>query len=260
MAAYAQPLRWWNAAQTEALAVAVGTECESWRDGWKVATPAEVRCGVASEAKVGGQDWRCLGARGAALAWYRGASSQAISAAMFGTPGAQDGQAPGQIAADLAAEFVQQGKQRIAAVLDLHLESSGVDLSPSEATRAWSGGVHVAIALPAGELELLANGDCVERWLENRGLLRTTCPPAVRPPLCGVAEALAHRGISLRASLAPCQVDVAQLRDLRPGDVLCLSHAIDAPLSISDARGTFIWPAYLGSAGPFKAVELGARA
>lgn len=97
------------------------------------------------------------------------------------------------------------------------------DADPAAAFHRW------AISWPGCDAPLTFMISAAQR---ARLLLDLLPPPPAPYPLAEGSAALAPVGLDLAATLGICDLTVAELRTLAPGDVLLFDHALSAPLPL----------------------------
>jgi flagellar motor switch protein FliM len=74
--------------------------------------------------------------------------------------------------------------------------------------------------------------------------------------LVAIPHALASQRIGLRAILEPVELNLGSLAQLQPGDIVPLSHPLDADVVLADDEGTRLLAGFLGRAGSRRALQL----
>lgn len=263
----AQPLRHWTDAQLAGLAALLGLAQRAWADGWGLD-----RVDVL-EAAAEGADGPPPADHGAWLALH--AADTAARAWIAPPPGAPA--ATGllrQALFDAAPEAALSLSADIAGVSHQVCETAWTDLramladalrlvpaaapaAPAAAIgpddcRPWSGAVLVRLPMPGSAWRLLLNGACVAQLAAPAPAPRRT--PAAAPT--ALLTALRDQPLTLRAALGGVEMTLGGLRSLAVGDVIRLPHALDEPLSLIDADGRAVCPAFLGSQRGWRALEL----
>jgi hypothetical protein len=149
------------------------------------------------------------------------------------------------------AACMRDAGSRLASALDPGPGAKGeVDaLLPSG---KWSGAV--AAFLPCGS-SVLMEGECVERAL--RSASAPARPPRdAAPALVPLLEAARASAVRLEARLCACELDLALLQRLRPGDVIRLPHPLDRPISVHGADGRALFDGFLARSHGLRALEL----
>lgn len=108
------------------------------------------------------------------------------------------------------------------------------------------------------EASLLLEAQVVQR------LAARSEPPASRavgrdPPLASLATALAPVALPLQVALEGCELGLAELQGLKPGDVLRLGHRVQAPADVRDLAGRVLFSGWLAASRGHLAVELARR-
>lgn len=251
-----RPLRWWSDTALAALADRIDTAWQGWAARWDVAVdPARVHAAQDTPAGVplAWQPWQADGAAAAAWAWTgdTGESPTATLAfALFGTAGGPASAAVAQQAwSALADDLV-----RVFGRSDVSPEA-GFGLPPAS---AWSGSVRVCLPWRGGAarpLWLSVAGDAVAPLLSAHRRPWTGRMPPISE---SVTAAIAERPFSLSVELDGTELDLGTLQSLRVGDVLRLSHRLDAPLTVraSDPTADPVCAGYLGARDGHRAIEL----
>jgi hypothetical protein len=275
-AAPAAPARWaaseaaqtlcaWRAPQLAALARCIEGALQAWRAGWGLEDDAAApRCEAAGAAQAAA-GWVPLGGQGEAAAWialppdFDAALGRALLAVeQPATPlaravfercrGAMQELLLGTLRLDGGAS---RGSLRSPPAYEW---PAGDPPSKSLFSNPWSGTVHVALPWSAG---LLLNAALVRLLLPACGETQARAP-AAGPALVAVQDALATQRLPLRVELGECELALGSLQDLRPGDVVRVPHALEAPLAVRDAAGRAVLAGYLARRGGSKALQLAA--
>lgn len=263
--AEASPLRWWTAPQLDALASCLDAPWRQWLADWGLAPQGggvAVQCMQAHEAHdLAALQWELLGARSGAVAWIAVGSQHgpaAMHSALFGMPGQALKQPVEGIAAEVAGAAWRDAQHRLAQALMLD-EPAGVAPPPASLLKPWSGAVVATLSLRGAAVHAMLGAQTVQAWLvaHGGGLATTT---AARAKAAGnlepVAQALAARVLPVRAELDGCEIGLGALQGLRVGDVVRLSHALDAPLRMVGPGREHLGGGWLGQRAGVKAVEL----
>lgn len=133
----------------------------------------------------------------------------------------------------------------------------------------WSGAVEIVFSMGESDWTLQLNAHEVDYLLAQTGYGASPASAgALRPGglLVSLPQALQNRTVRVTAELAPVTLSLGQLQSLSVGDVVSLSHSLDAPaqlyLTPSDAVGpepvasTLLCNAWLGQVNGNMAVEL----
>lgn len=246
----AVPLRSWSGSQLQACVTRLQSAVQRWATDWglqDVATPV-AQCAAAADAAA--WNWQAIGRRQSAAAWLAQADDVPswIAHELFDAAG-QD--AP--ILKAVCQACAHDLRPRLAAALDL--EEDGFAPPPRlEQLGPWHGAV---IATLSGGVLVLATGACVAACIGSAqaGTSKATrAAPAAS--LARIDEALAGCEISLQVMLQPCELDVATLQRLQPGDVVRLPHGLARPLSIGTRAAGAAFAGALVRVQGAKAVEL----
>lgn len=251
-AAQALPLRAWSDAALAQLASHVDAIVRAWAAEWGVSSPSlgPVHCEACGKDIDSGGRWKSFRHEQGDAAWIQWGegSGAALADALFHV---RDCSTP-MLSAVLAAcrdDFVR----RLSVALGLSPRSADAVCSAPVQARPWSG--TVSLSLPWGGRLILEAGVVMP-------LLASADPSAsqaLAPALVRVTEALADYPTRLHARLDPCEIALAELRDLRPGDVLRLTHRVNAPITLADLAGASLFEGWLARRAGRKAVELVAR-
>ncbi|HEY8360370.1 MAG TPA: FliM/FliN family flagellar motor switch protein [Ramlibacter sp.] len=247
----ARPLLCWRDTQVQALAHALEQALAAWCADWGLhpmgALACQPACGPAS-----GEQWRSLYNGTADAGWLHvPAETPAILRELL-FPHAD---ASGRVAMRVVSECEQDGLQRLIAVLDLSV--SGVaNAGPSAPVlQHWSGTLEARLPPPLG-WRIVLRSAALGAWFRGHGATPANRDPVAMAPLARVMDAVAALPVKLDVRLAGCELDVATLQRLQPGDVLRMRHGIDAPASVCDSNGTPLFSAYLGRRDGRRAVGL----
>lgn len=132
----------------------------------------------------------------------------------------------------------------------------------AQATAPWGGGLRLRLAWCGRGIDVLLGADAVTRMLAASGhdgqatQAASPPPPAAATP---VLQALGYQTLALSVELAPLEMTLGTLADLRLDDVLCTTHDLARPLSVRAGASGHALPlcdAYLGRKGALRAVEL----
>ncbi|HEX7888050.1 MAG TPA: FliM/FliN family flagellar motor switch protein [Ramlibacter sp.] len=253
-AAAAQPLRYWRTEQLERLERLLGQALRSWASDWGLPEDvARVSCHRAAACAEGATQGTTLRGPEGALAWLRDASwTGALAEELFGHAGGT-----GAIVEEVARACVDDFTRRL--VLALAMPGA----LPERTTAAphyggpWSGQVWAVLPFDGA---LLMNCAAVDACLGGSGVAgqpRSLPGSSAAMPLL---QAAAAQRLALQAQLAPCEIDLGVLQDLRPGDVLRIPHPLDAPLQVRTESGATLFSGHLASSRGRKVIELSATA
>ena len=265
-AADARPLAWWTPAQLDAVASPAAQAWSAWLRDWVGGAHTGAvtsECAQAHERpERQASVWVPLGRRGGAAAWIdtRGGPEADVLDEIFGADAGGGARQHGQegIAHSVAARAWAALAENLrgALALDAAEDALGPD---ALCFKPWSGAVLVS-ARYSGRLPrtLLLNAECVRALLASQGddPAATRRPPAPRETMVPLAQALAARKLPIRIELSPCELDLGSLQGLRVGDIIPLSHSLDAPLFVSTAQDVPVCGGFLGRQAGFKAIEL----
>lgn len=267
-AAEASPLRWWTAPQLNALAEGLDAPWRQWLDDWGLAPQhgVAVQCVLAHETP--GQrtlQWEPIGARADAVAWIAAGPQggrAAMYRALFGNPG-QALELPisgiaGAMAGEVAGAAWCAALHCLAQALMLD-GPAGLAPPPPFLWLRWSGAVVASLPLHGNGVHALLDAQTVQAWLGARGgalATNTIARAGSTASLQSVALAMAANVLPVRAELDGCEIALGALQELRVGDVVRLSHALDAPLRMAGPGQEHLGAGWLGQRAGVKAVEL----
>lgn len=242
-------LRSWSDLQLSALALVLQRTVQAWQRDWGLPA-SEVACVAAGEEDT--THWQPL--PGVARAWWRDALAgdaqlrEALRAALFGAPtDAGDRAGAAGVAAEVAQSAWADFWNRIAAL------GHGADTGdPHQCFQPWSGAVVATLPWCGRSLRLLLAGAEAEALLPPAARALRAVPAPAEP----LVRAIAPLPCTVRAELAPVELSLGAVHALRVGDVLELSHALDAPLLARTEGGSLLAEAYLGKAAGHRAIEL----
>jgi hypothetical protein len=194
--------------------------------------------------------WQPAGSSGEQRIWLPTQAQQALGVALFDLPEPADAQAARSVVAAAFSDL------RSAMAAALKLVPADADL-PAEhpATGAWCGCVAVELPLAGHPLRMMLNASCVAAIVPPAATVGTPGGMAMAD-LVAPAAAMSGQVVTLKVELAACELDIGTLQSLRVGDVLPLSHALDAPARVLAAGDQHLCDAYLGKHGSRKAAEL----
>lgn len=249
-----RPLRAWSGAQYALLAQALSEGLGAWSRDWDLeaqATPAP-SCQEAKGLVEGIGSWQALGwsAEGSAWMTWSAQEAEALARAWFGAEAASS-----PVVDAIVQACRTDAAQRLAAILGLQPNADhGPAGPPPTAQGPWSGATLATLPW-LGSVWL--DGALVQRIVAGLPERRRASPPAAER-LTSLPEALAGIDLSLCVQLQGCELGFGELQGLRPGDVLRLAHAVDAPATVSDAAGHILFSGWLAAARGRRAVELAA--
>jgi hypothetical protein len=255
---------WWQPLQLDEVARTVRSAWSAWMRDWiglPIAPCVGVTCTLAQEtAALADLGWEPVGTRGCAAAWMavgHGAVEK-IQAAMFGA----DPHVPSPFVDRDGIAHAVAADARAALPGNLR-HSLGLDCDPAQSGprpgifKPWSGGV---VAAPRDgiplEWSLLLNAECVRALVQVRETPLVGRIQDHRTGLIPLEQAMAEHKLLIQAQLTGCELDFGHLEDLRIGDVVPLTHALDAPLFVSTAAEDHFCSAFLGGQAGLKAIEL----
>ena len=250
----ARALRFWPEEQLRTVERLLGQALRPWVLDWGLdESRVRVQCAPAgADDAAATEDTTLHGDRGS-VAWLRAQKwAGVLVPEFFGNAGGS-----GEIAREIEAACIDDASRRLAHALGMSGTAPQELTSTSMQRRRGAWGGEVRASLPFGGL-LLLNAGAVEACLGRGGMpaqssaSRVAAAPVAMPLL----EAAAGQRMSLRAQLAPCEVDLGVLQNLQPGDVLRIPHRVDAPLQVRSDSGATLFTGYLASIRGRKALEL----
>jgi len=252
--AAARALRAWPLDRQLRLAGDIAAATRAWAVQWGAAGACEVR---PDDADVHADaPWQPLAdATGTHLRWRRADAAApsirgALLAALFGERGAS---ATEDRMADRLVDLAwRDWCERVAGLFAAGLEPAAAASSP------FDGSLRLRVSWPCGDVLLEIGGELAARWMSAHAQdARRDADARARPvPLM---HAVGGQPVAVRAELRRVDVELGKLLALRPGDVFCTGHPLDAPLSIRATGATAPGPlcaAHLGARDGWLAVEL----
>jgi len=258
----ARPLRSWSGAQKEAVRSRFAAMQLDWCGEWLPARDGAVH---APEVEVGEdgaapQDAACWSFTAASGAVPKRTAINALAGALFGFDMAM--MAPQREAPAVATAVVHAAwtdwLSRIETLLaPVSLEPREVaGASEGAAADRWSGTLRLRwpwwgglwhLELPHGAVAALL-GEATQTAVASR--------EAQAVPKLRLDHALKGHRVTLHATLTGVELDLGQLQALKPGDIVPLAHALDAPAQLSGADGMPVCEGWLGQLDGRMAVEL----
>lgn len=247
----ATALLWWDAPVLEAVAAALGEALENWQRAWGWQHPVPVpRCAAADAEFLRGGPWLACWQGPQPVAWVETAQcsrTEVLAGLLGGCPREAEHWTP------LIEACLREACVRLAAAVPAQWREAAEDTPAQALARAWSGAVGVDFGPALGFRVLLAPAAMQARATQHAAPPRAS---AAQPSLCRATDALAAQAVQVEARLAGCELDLASLRALRPGDVVRLRHGLQQPAVIADAGGQALFSGYMGRRGAARAVEL----
>lgn len=250
-AAAARPLHWWNADTLHAVAQSFGTALRDWRDdwGWLGAMPGVEARPLSPRSNWDGA-WQAFERDGRPVAWALVPAQPAALLLAGFFPGLEG---PSPMAHAFACACEQDALTRLAAVLDA-ARAAVPTAPPAQEWRAGGGAMELRLGAPF-DWRLLLAATVVSGWRVTHPRLAA---PQASPALTAVDAALANHRLDVQVALEGCELELAALQALRPGDVVRLRHRVDQPAALREAAGSTLCRAYLGRCRGRVAVELAA--
>lgn len=251
------PLQWWSASALDSLSRRIEPVWRAWAKRWDL--PAEpVESFNAHEAPASApvewQPWQADACAATPWAWVAVAQDTpavVIAGLMF-----KHGNA-GAIGAEVAGRAWGEFSDELASLLG-RAPSAELPSFGGPRSAAWSGSVRVRLAWGPGDapsLWLHLSADSVAPMLRDT---RRPWQGHMAPITASVLGAMAHQPVTLRVELGTTELDLGTLQSLRVGDVLTLSHRLDAPLTLrpADAQAPVACAGYLGARNGRRAIEV----
>jgi flagellar motor switch/type III secretory pathway protein FliN len=129
---------------------------------------------------------------------------------------------------------------------------------PAEYFHPWSGAVVLKLQWCGREMRLLLGPGNVERCLHDHSL-KPVQEQRREPATAPTWEALLGLACAVQVELQPIELSLGDIKALRVGDVIGLTHNLDAPLLLKTACGELLCDAFLGRNGEQRAIELSLR-
>ncbi len=257
------PLCWWTPAQLAAMAARLQEPWTHWLADWMPgggALLSRVQCELAwQEPERQAVAWIGAGGRGSAQAWLGGTADGAPQCLdlLFGKGQASGHGVPPQ---SMARGIAPQAQEHLNSVLREVLALDAAPMQgqpPAGVARPWSGGVAATLGQALGRhIRLLLNQAAAAQLLgEPAGAAHPAAALPDARALVPVQTAVAGSTLTADVELAGCELDFGTLAGLRVGDVISLSHPLEAPLRVSVA-GAPLCAGFLGRRGAARAIEL----
>jgi hypothetical protein len=247
----ARALHWWDAETAHAVGQSFGAALRDWGDdwGWPGALP-EVEPRAPSPPGEWQGAWQAFERDGRPVAWAL-VPAQAADDLLGGFFPGLEGLGP--VARAFACACEQDAFTRLAAVLAA--ARAVLPAAPSaQAWRAGAGAMELRLG-PPFHWRMLLDATVVSGW-------RVTPPRRAAPTTClaltAIDAALARHRLDVQVALEGCELELAALQALQPGDVVRLRHRVDQSAALRDATGSTLCRAYLGRCRGRVAVELAA--
>lgn len=240
----------WTNAQLGALVDTLEGPWNLWLQGWGLQAAGQLLCRPAApDDAVAG--WQPAGHGGDQRAWFAAQAQEAIGQALFALPHPS---ATGTVAPSVGSAAFADLRSAMAAALELVPADAGLQ-GDQPATGPWCGCVAVELPLAGYPLRMMLNASCVEAAVPA-----ATAADAQRGTggvgLVSPEAAMSGQILTLKVELDACELDIGTLQSLRIGDVVPLSHPLDAPARVLAAGDQHVCDAYLGKQGSRKAAEL----
>jgi hypothetical protein len=292
----AHPLRWWSGEQQSHLGLAMERALWAWEQDWGLertrGAEDAVSCVMAfEEAGSHLANWKPaapgIAAESACELWWdfspvrragdvpltsHAAASETgeadvilvLSTALFGAPSERttdEGSGIAEVAAEIAKSAWTDLWHRIRHILEIadtlpiqpdHLPAA---LPSPRCFQRWSGAVIVAMPWCGQVLRILLGGREAEAFLRHQKAIAPRFA-AEKAAIAPVWEAVSPLACAMRAELEPVDLSLGEVKALRIGDVIELTHALDRPLLAKAATGELLCEAFLGRVGAHRAIEL----
>ena len=244
-------LLWWSHAELDQTALRIDIAWRAWHEDWiGVSGASKVRCHLAFERPLDLQSWRGFGATGKARAWIEGTTEAAVGSLLYGDHSTQR-VAP---SSTLAKQVQSHACHAVMSALTQALQLQDVALldEPQQSdVAAWSGAVVAVLPLGEGEIQMLLSGEAVAALLPSP----PNSPALLSKPVSSLTAAIESRKLALATYLRPFELDLGSLAALQVGDVIPLTHPLDAPLWVKSGDA-IVCPAFLGQRHGLKAIEV----
>lgn len=284
-----RPLRHWKAQQVEAVCADMDRQIAAWASDWAVQAVREQGQDGESVAVVSVIEdwsseafaaslWRAWPAQDGSAVWWSVAPRSraagqatrvpqlAVMDAMCGSAG-RPVHTTGMIAQQMANEAWGDCQQRLAAcfgIAPLAPNQAGCERElPAGLVQPWSGALGLRLSFAGMHILLVADPRSMQRWGGTRSPVSSAAPAEPRTTLVPIAKAVAPCTAQLSVELAPVDIGLGVLANLRLGDVLRTSHRLETPLRVlvdrvdrAADRGELLCEAFLGQQGDLRAVEL----
>lgn len=261
----ARPLRSWSAAQKEAVRARFAAVHRDWCAEWLVARDGAMAAAphleVDEDASLA-QDTASWAFTAASSAAPRGTAIDAVAGELFGFDRASVGrerEAPAVATAVAHAAWTDWLDRIALLVAPVPLTPEPRDLArPPDAAAVdrWSGTLRLHWPWCGGIWQLEVPHAAVAALLGEAAQPMAVNRPSQAPSKVRLDLALKDHRVPLRATLASVELDLGQLQALKPGDIVPLAHALDAPVQLSGADGTPVCEGWLGQLDGHMAVEL----
>ena len=282
----AVPLHAWSRADKDRVAAHVAQVIRAWRENWLAdAAPqgaAEITVKDLHDSPDEGAQWHVSAPTAmtwryvpdVAAAGRMDGESPVVSALQLALFGPSDRQAMPAAAAPLSVPVARLAwedlRNRLAllaggdgALQELALAPQAAPASRAEFSR-WSGALLLQMRWPSGTLEFHVPHQIATAWLGGPRS-RAATPDASRMTGDNVApvrlaQAISQSTIQLRAMLGEVTLNLGDLLNLQLGDIVPLTHALDAPVQMVNDAGESLCCAWLGQLDGLVAVELASSA
>ena len=256
----ARPLGHWSGDALDRARATVDRALKCWCERWGLDGSVDAAANAVEAQAAREVAWIGVPGVASSLAAGAGAAESALDGLLFGTS-TRPASGAESIGRDVAAAALAELLDHLGRVATTPARRDVLPMNappPSDGAR-WSGAIVLRLILAGdgrGEPWWLHCGEPVAAVLcgSSTSVVTTTG----RTPIVGIAQAIAHRPLRLQVSLAATPVTLGTLQSLRVGDVLPLSHRLDAPLDVAVATSPRdpLCAAYLGRREQSRAVEL----
>lgn len=290
-----RPLRWWSAAQMNALALRAQILLDQWRDDWGLSVgqgEAGQRVKVAPahlDAVQIDRPWKALfasdtasgvwwtvrpethgrthtrsGTKGYELSALELAAA-AIQMALFGVDTNPASHSDPVVASGVGRDAVNDWCARLRHWLGMEEGGAAPSLAqcaqsslPTELVQPWSGAVLLTVDWYGDSFQLVIDFTHATRLLGPRAATTdgVTAERGSESLLTPVLSALSAEPLSMTIELNPIELDLGTLTSLQVGDVIRIPHALETPLLVRADDGALLYQAFLGRLDDQKAIEL----
>jgi hypothetical protein len=246
----ARPLRLWAPEQMQVVCDVVDDCLSQWAAAWGIRLPQAATSSCAPARPFDVEPVGTHGRRGHAAAWVLPAKQlpSGIAQALFGRA------AESPLALELVHSCAQDASRRVLAGFGMD-PVEAPETPPPECTTPWSGCV---VALPPFGPPVLLNVAAVQALLRERGLegADTRAPGLPSLPLESVTHALSEAPFPVQVHLEGCELEFGVLQDLQVGDLLRVTHRLEAAATVRTPEGCTLFRGYLARRHGRKVVEL----
>jgi len=259
-----RPLRTWTAAALERVR---GTFEEAWRawcDRWSlVAGEVLVDEAFHADGIAATVRWRALDRSGLWVGATDAEPDAALAAALFGPAGGKGATDDTRsLATDAAGRALEDWAAMLPRAGGPSARADDADAAPGPDVWArWSGALHLVLSARGADDTPYRQRLVLDATVARAdATARSRHPAPTDAPLERVVDAVGTRRVALAAYLDPVRLTIGALQSLHPGDVVPLTHRLDAPLQVvggdPGADPVPVCAAYLGAMDGCRAIEL----